>query len=94
MKHFFVTAYRYRDTLEEDDLRQLTAKFVEIGTSPGVIAHYTRLDGRGGFVVQELADDPEQDFEFTLRYTPWMEFDVFPVTTIEDAFPVIQRVFG
>jgi hypothetical protein len=94
MKRLYITVYEYRDDLDKDDLRELTRTFPEVGTTSGVIAHHTKLDGMGGFLVQEVADDPEQDFEITIRYTPWMRFQVLPVTTIEDAFPVIQRVYG
>ena len=94
MKALLVTAYEYRDHLDEGDLRELTKKFAEVGTAKGVTAHYTRLDGRGGFFVQELPEDPEQDFEVTIRYGPWVRFQSFPVATIEETFPVIQRVYG
>jgi hypothetical protein len=94
MKLQFVTTYRYRDGLDESDLRELTKRFLEVGQGAGVTAHYTRLDGRGGILVQEITDDPERDFELTTRYAPWIEFETVPVTTIEEAFPVIQRVYG
>jgi len=94
MKTLYVTAYRFREDLDEDDLRELTKKFTETGNAPSVTAHYSRLDGGGGFVVQEVADDAAPDYEFTLRYAPWINFEVFPVATIEEAFPVIQRVYG
>jgi uncharacterized protein DUF3303 len=45
-------------------------------------------------MIEEVSEDPEQSFELTLRYAPWVEFEVFPVTTIEEAFPVMQRVYG
>ena len=94
MKRLEMTMYRYREDLGEDDRRKLTKKFLEIGISPGVIAHYERLDGEGGFMVEELPEDAESSYELTIKYTPWMEFDVFPITTMEEAFPVIQRVYG
>ena len=94
MKRLFMTAYRYRAGLAEEDFRKLTKKFLEIGDAPGVIAHYERLDGRGGFVLQEVQEDPESSYETTVRYGPWIELEVFPITTMEDAFPVIQRVYG
>lgn len=94
MKRLFLVGYRYREGLHEEDFRNLTKKFVETGDAPGVIAHYERLDGKGGFVLEEVPEDTERSFELTLRYTPWLEFDVFPITTMEDAFPVIQRVYG
>jgi len=94
MKRLYMTVYRYREGLGEDDLRKLTKKFLEIGTTRGVVAHYERLDGKGGFMVEEIPEDAEKSFELTLRYAPWLDFDVFPITTMEDAFPVIQRVYG
>ncbi len=93
MKSLFVTMYQYREDLDEDGLRELTKRFAAVGQSPSVTVHYSRLDGRGGFLVQE-AGNPEQTFEFMTRYAPWIHFEMFPVTTIEEAFPVIQRVYG
>jgi Domain of unknown function (DUF3303) len=94
MRRLFLTTYRYKDNLGEQDLRNLTKKFQEVGTNPGVIAHYERLDGRGGFLIEELQEDEERNYEVTISYGPWIQFEVFPVTTMEDAFPVIQRVYG
>jgi Domain of unknown function (DUF3303) len=94
MKRLYMTVYRYRESLGEDDLRKLTKKFLETGISPGVIAHYERLDGKGGFMVEEVPEDAESGYELTIKYTPWIEFDVFPIATMEEAFPVIQRVYG
>ena len=94
MKRLEMTMYRYREDLGEEDRRKLTKKFLETGTSAGVIAHYERLDGKGGFMVEELPEDAESNYELTIKYTPWIEFDVFPITTMEEAFPVIQRVYG
>lgn len=94
MKRLILSAYRYREHLGEEDLRKLTTKFAELGTLPSVVAHYERLDGMGGFLIEEVPEDPEQSYEFTLQYAPWIELETFPITTIEDAFPVIQRVYG
>jgi len=94
MKRLYMTVYRYREHLGEDDLRTLTKKFAELGLAPTVIAHYERLDGRGGFMIEDVPEDAERGYELTLRYSPWIEQDVFPITAMEDAFPVIQRVFG
>jgi hypothetical protein len=94
VKRLFLTTYRYKDNLGEQDLRDLTKKFQQVGTNPGVIAHYERLDGRGGFLIEEAQEDEERSYEVTISYGPWIQFEVFPVTTMEDAFPVIQRVYG
>ena len=89
-----MTTYRLREGLGEEDLRQLAKKFAEVGHAPGVIAHYLRLDGTGGFVIQQRQDDPEARYENILRYTPWIVAETVPIATVEQAFPVIQRVYG
>lgn len=94
MKQLFMTIYRYHEGLGEAERRTLVKKFLELGVGPGPIAQYERLDGTGGFILQEAPDDLEKDFENTLRYLPWITSEVIPVTTMEDAFPVIQRVYG
>jgi Domain of unknown function (DUF3303) len=94
MKRLYMTVYRYRQNLGEEDRRHLTKKFAELGTAPGVLAHYERLDGMGGFMIEDVSQqDTERSYELTLRYAPWIEMEVFPITTIEEAFPVIQRVY-
>lgn len=93
MKHLYLTAYRYRE-LDEESTRALAKRFMELGSRPGVLAHYERLDGKGGFIVEEVPDDPEKDYERTIQLTEWMDFEVIPITTMEDAFPLVLRHFG
>jgi hypothetical protein len=94
MKPFNMITYRFRTGLGEEDLRRLTKRFAEVGQPPGVIAHYARVDGSGGFMLQEQQADPEADYENALRYIPWVEIQVVPVATIEEAFPVALKVYG
>lgn len=95
MKRLFMTVYRYRDGNDEDDLRHLTKKFVEFGTGVKPIAHFERLDGRGGFMVEELDEESAaKSYEALIRYGPYMEFEVIPVTSMEEAFPIIASVYG
>jgi hypothetical protein len=84
----------FRAGLGEEDLRKLTKRFAEVGQPPGVIAHYVRLDGAGGFMLQEPQEDPEAVYENALRYQPWIEIEIAPVATIEEGFPVALRVYG
>lgn len=94
MQQLYMITYRFRENLGEDGLRKLTKQFAEVGNAPGVIAHYVRLDGTGGFVLQQQQEDPEAGYENMLRYQPWLHTEAIAVTTVEDAFPVIQRVYG
>jgi hypothetical protein len=68
MKRLYVTTYRLGEGRDDSDLRKLTARFPEAGAGAGIIAHYRRLDGEGGFVVHELAEDAEQEFGATSGY--------------------------
>ena len=94
MQRLYLTSYRFRGDLDDDDLQDLTKKFAEVGQSPDVMAHYVTLDGRGGFLLQRTDGEVEQSYRTTLQYGPWIEFQATPVTTIEEAFPVIQSVYG
>ena len=95
MKQLFLTLYTYKDHLDEMALRDLTKRFGEVGDSPGTLAHYTRLDGRGGFTVSETTpEDQAKVFETVLSYGPWVDFQIFPVTTMADALPSILKMYG
>jgi hypothetical protein len=94
MKRLFLTSYEYRDDLDDDDFKDLTKTFAQLGTTPRVIAHYERLDGRGGYLIEEVPEDDEKSYELTLRYGRWLKLESVPITTMADAFPVMQRVYG
>lgn len=95
MKQFFLTMYTYKDHLDEMALRELTKRFGEVGESPGTVAHYVRLDGRGGFTVSErTAEQQAKAYETILSYGPWIDFEVIPVTTMADALPSILQLYG
>ncbi len=93
MKHLYLTVYRYRG-LDEEATRALTKRFMELGSRPGILAHYERLDGKGGYILEEAPKDPEADYERILQLNEWLDFEVIPITTMEDAFPVVLRHFG
>ena len=94
MQSLYMITYRFREGLGEDEIKKLTQRFAEVGQPPGVLAHYVRLDGRGGFMLQEHQEDPEAVYENALRYVPWLEIEIAPIATIEEAFPVALRVYG
>jgi hypothetical protein len=96
MKRLEIVSYTYKPRLTEADLRSLTKIVLERGTNPSIVAHYERLDGRGGILVQEVAaeDALEADYERTLAYGPYMDFELMMVTPIEDAVPTILKLYG
>jgi hypothetical protein len=94
MKPLNMITYRFRTGLGEEDLGNLVKRFAEVGQPPGVIAHHVRVDGMGGFMLQEQQEDPEAVYENALRYRPWVDIEVTPVAVIEETFPVALRVYG
>jgi hypothetical protein len=95
MNQLLLTVYTYKEHLDEVALRELTKRFGEVGEAPGTLAHYTRLDGRGGFTVAEATpEDQAKVFETLLSYAPWMTFEVIPVTTMAEALPSILKLYG
>ena len=94
MKQFVFTTYRYKTTLDESDFRALTKRFRDVGEPPGVVAHYERVDGSGGVLIQEAQADPETSYRSILQYAEWIEFDSTPMVGMDEAFGVIQQLFG
>ena len=96
MKRLMMISYTYHDGLSAQDRQEMVRLFETDGGTPGAIAHYERIDGRGGFVVQEeLQDDElERDFEQTVAFAPFLSAEMYAITTMEDAFPIMQRVYG
>ena len=95
MKEFFLVRYTYKD-LDEVGLRELTKKFGEFGVSPGTVAHYVNLDGSGGFVILSAQTEEERakGYEITIEYGPWVDFEITPVATMDEALPIILKVYG
>ena len=84
----FATKYTIRGERTKERVGALLAAFSERGELPGTVAHYTALDGSAGLVIIE-SDDPAALYEATIAYQEWLEFDVTPIMTVEDAVPLL-----
>ncbi len=89
----FVTKYTFKGDQSPDSVKALLGVFAEQGPGEGEIAHYVLADGRGGFIISEN-DSMVAGYEATLRYQQWMDTEITPILSIEDAMPVIGTVFG
>ena len=96
MEGFYLISYTYREGLNAQDRKEMAQLFATGGEAPGVVAHYARLDGRGGFMIQKQLQGEElkRDFEQTVSFSPFMTMEMHGIVSIEEAFPVFQRVFG
>jgi len=62
--------------------------FAEKAVPETVKAHYVAADANQGLVIAE-ADDLEASYRNILNYTQWIEYDMKPFLTIEQAVPHI-----
>lgn len=88
-----VTRYRFKGDQSPESVKALLAVFAEQGPGDGEIAHYVLADGSGGFTIAEV-DSLQDGYEGALRYQEWMDMETRPILTIDDAMPVIGKVFG
>ena len=89
----FQTNYTLAGERSVGRAKELMALFAERGKSPGEIAHYIHVDGTGGTVISENADISELH-DVTMAYSPFMEFEILPIRTVEEAVPDLLKYFG
>jgi hypothetical protein len=89
----FQTNYTIVGDRSPERAKALMARFGERGKGPGEIAHYVHANGGGGTVISDNADISELH-DVVLAYSPWLEFEIIPILTIDDAVPALLRYFG
>jgi hypothetical protein len=82
----YVTRYSIRGERTKERIGALMSLFGERGEIPGTIAHYTAIDGTGGYLIIE-SDDQATLYQATLAYQEWLDLATTPIMTIEDAVP-------
>jgi hypothetical protein len=86
----FAAVYTPKNETEDSQKRSL--QLFSSWTPPFEFkSHHTRADGKGGIAIFE-ADDPRVVLEGIAPFTPFFDFDVTPVTEVENAVPVFQQV--
>ena len=73
----------------KDDTAALMQEYGERGEIPGSIAHYV-YPGGGGVVIADQ-DDPKVVYETAVAYAQWLDFDIRPALTVDDAVPIILK---
>ncbi|HEY2427427.1 MAG TPA: DUF3303 family protein, partial [Acidimicrobiales bacterium] len=85
--------YRLVGDRSPEHTKELMALFAKRGKNPGELAHFVHVDGSGGTVISENADISELH-DPVLAYAPWMEFEIVPIRTIDDAVPDLLKYYG
>jgi hypothetical protein len=88
----FITTYRIKQ-LSKDETKELMGVFADKGVVGTVKAHYIAADASQGVVITD-DDDLEETYRNILNYSQWIEYDIKPYLTIEQAVPHIMDYIG
>ena len=85
----FITTYKLKPFLSNEERRTLLEVFAKEGPGPGTTAHYVAVDGSHGVVISET-DDVVGAYRSIQNDTRWVDYDSTVVLKIEDAVPQIM----
>lgn len=86
----YIIHYSTRENAgSKEDTAALMKEFGDRGEVPGSIAHYS-YPGGGGVVIADQ-DDPKVVYETAVAYGQWLDFDIRPAITVEEAVPIILK---
>jgi hypothetical protein len=89
----FITKYRIKPFLSDEERKKLLEVFAKVGAGPGAGAHYVAADGSHGVVISET-DDVVGAFGNIQHYLQWVEYDTKVMLKVEDAVPQIMAALS
>ncbi len=82
----YLTTYSVKGFLDKEEQRALMDLFGAKGTGPGTIAHYVYADNSGGLTISEW-DNLTDAYATVIAYQEFIEFEITPILTIDEALP-------
>jgi hypothetical protein len=89
----FLTTYKVKPYLSNEETKELLKVFAAEGPGPGTTAHYVAADGSHGVVVAET-DDVAGAYRNLQNYTQWVEYETRVMLPVEEAVPLIMESLG
>lgn len=89
----FLTTYKIKPYISNEETKKLLEVFAEAGPGPGTTAHYVAADGSHGVVVAET-DDLAGAYRNLQNYTQWVEYETRVMLPVEEAVPLIMDSLG
>ena len=89
----FMTTYKIKPFLSNEETKQLLEVFAKEGAGPGTTAHYVAADGSHGVVIAET-DDVAGAYRNLQNYTQWVEYETRVMLTVEEAVPLIMEALA
>ena len=86
----FLTTYKIKPFLSNEEQKKLLEVFAKAGPGPGTTAHYVAADASHGVVITDT-DDVAGAFGNLQNYTQWVEYDTKVMLTVEEAVPLIME---
>ena len=86
----FMTTYRVKPYLSNEETKKLLEVFAKEGPGPGTTAHYVAADGSHGVVIADT-DDVAPGYRNIQNYTQWVEYDTKVMLPVEQAVPLIME---
>ena len=83
-----MTTYKIKSFMPEEERKRMMAAFAEHGTPESTIAHYVFAEGGGGVVIGD-SDELGTGYRNIQNYGEWVEYEMKPLLTIDDALPHI-----
>ena len=88
-----IVEYTLKPHMSKTEVKALMDEFGKRGAGPGETAHYVKVDGSGGFTIDD-DEDMNGAYEAALAYSQWMNFRLNPVLKIDDAVGPIFSYLG
>lgn len=89
----FMTTYKIKPFLSNEETKKLLQVFAENGAGPGATAHYVAADSSHGVVIAET-DDVAGAYRNLANYTQWVEYDTKVMLTVEESLPLLMEALG
>ena len=89
----FLTTYKIKPFLSNEEAKKLLQVFAEKGAGPGTTAHYVAADGSHGVVIADT-DDVTGAYRNLQNYTQWVEYDSKVMLSVDEAVPLIMESLG
>jgi hypothetical protein len=86
----FMTKYKIKPYISNEETMKLLEVFAKEGAGPGATAHYVAADGSHGVVIADT-DDVAGAYRNLQNYTQWVEYDTQVMLTVEEAVPLIME---
>jgi Protein of unknown function (DUF3303) len=86
----YVVSWTDRAVSVEESKKLLAAFAAWKPAAANILQFVARIDNGGGWSIVET-DDPANLLRDTTKFSPWLDFTIYPVIDVQDAVPVFNE---